>query len=165
MCVDVEMPKGTVDVWYLKIAEIRQVPADKEKVFPDGDWELVFEKSDVYAPIIVGHTEYIQRFHPEVGGYYAVAKVGHIFYLPPNAVIEKHNNEAKLYSVEARYKDLLNHLGVLGHDGALAEIRALRRTARLDILSDVRPTIHKTQMVEEQGILSSITDWFRRKQK
>ena len=40
--------------------------------------------------------------------------------------------QAPLQSVEARYQDLLAHLGVLGHDGAIAEINSLRRNARLD---------------------------------
>lgn len=38
---------------------------------------------------------------------------------------------APLETVEARYKDLLNRLGVQGHDGAVAEIGKLRRTANL----------------------------------
>ena len=40
--------------------------------------------------------------------------------------------DAPLESVEARYKDLLFRLGVLGHDGAVAEITALRKAANLD---------------------------------
>jgi hypothetical protein len=41
-------------------------------------------------------------------------------------------SDAPLESVEARYKDLLFRLGVLGHDGAVAEITALRKAANLD---------------------------------
>lgn len=36
------------------------------------------------------------------------------------------NNVANLESVNSRYRDLLEHLGVQGHDGAIAEIAALR---------------------------------------
>lgn len=36
-----------------------------------------------------------------------------------------------LNSIEARYRDLLNRLGVNGHDGAIAEIIALRERASL----------------------------------
>jgi hypothetical protein len=42
------------------------------------------------------------------------------------------NNAANLESVESRYKDLLNHLGVQGHCGAVSEIQALRKSAALD---------------------------------
>ena len=37
-----------------------------------------------------------------------------------------------LATVEARYKDLLNRLGVQGHEGAIAEIESLRNIAGLD---------------------------------
>jgi len=40
---------------------------------------------------------------------------------------------APLASVEARYKDLLQLLGVQGHDGAIAEIDALRKIAGLNV--------------------------------
>jgi hypothetical protein len=39
------------------------------------------------------------------------------------------SNSAPLSSVEARYLDLLKHLGVMGHHGAIAEIAALRKLA------------------------------------
>ncbi len=39
---------------------------------------------------------------------------------------------ALLATVEARYRDLLNRLGVNGHDGAVSEIDALRKAAGLD---------------------------------
>jgi hypothetical protein len=42
------------------------------------------------------------------------------------------NNAANLESIESRYKDLLNHLGVQGHCGAVSEIQALRKSADLD---------------------------------
>ena len=45
---------------------------------------------------------------------------------------DKAGSDAPLESVEARYKDLLFRLGVLGHDGAVAEITALRKAANLD---------------------------------
>ena len=37
--------------------------------------------------------------------------------------------EPTLESVEARYRDLLNRLGVNGHDGAITEINNLRKIA------------------------------------
>lgn len=40
-------------------------------------------------------------------------------------------SRAPLETVEARYKDLMNRLGVQGHDGAVAEIAALRKAASL----------------------------------
>ncbi len=48
--------------------------------------------------------------------------------LPPSEPLYADTEkEAPLQSVEARYKDLLNHLGVQGHDGAVAEISKLRK--------------------------------------
>lgn len=41
-------------------------------------------------------------------------------------------DEAPLESVEARYKDLLQRLGVMGHDGAVAEISKLREAHGLE---------------------------------
>lgn len=45
------------------------------------------------------------------------------------------NEQFELASVESRYRDLLDRLGVQGHDGAITEINNLRKTAGLD--SDV----------------------------
>jgi hypothetical protein len=39
---------------------------------------------------------------------------------------------ATLKNTEVRYMDLLDSLGVNGHEGAIAEINALRRFAKLD---------------------------------
>lgn len=39
---------------------------------------------------------------------------------------------ATLQEADARYKDLLNLLGVQGHEGAIAEIKSLREKAGLD---------------------------------
>jgi len=41
-------------------------------------------------------------------------------------------SNAPLQSVSARYKDLLERLGCLSHDGAIAEINALRQHANLE---------------------------------
>ena len=49
-----------------------------------------------------------------------------------NTEPQEAGSDAPLESVEARYKDLLFRLGVLGHDGAVAEITALRKAANLD---------------------------------
>jgi len=40
--------------------------------------------------------------------------------------------EGKLLTIEQKYWDLLTRLGVNGHDGAIAEIKLLRRIAELD---------------------------------
>lgn len=42
------------------------------------------------------------------------------------------NEQFDLASTESRYRDLLNALGVNGHDGALAEIKSLREKAGLE---------------------------------
>jgi len=47
----------------------------------------------------------------------------------PNATVR---NSAPLESVEARYKDLLQRIGAQGHDGAIAEIAALRKASGID---------------------------------
>lgn len=44
--------------------------------------------------------------------------------VPPDEPVPAGN--APLESTEARYRDLLNRLGVQGHDGAVAEIESLR---------------------------------------
>lgn len=41
-----------------------------------------------------------------------------------------------LQTVEAKYKDLLQRLGVQGHEGAIAEIEALRNECGLNVISD-----------------------------
>lgn len=52
--------------------------------------------------------------------------------LPPDEPLYAAENKAPLETVEARYKDLLNRLGVQGHDGAVAEISKLREAHDLD---------------------------------
>ncbi len=52
--------------------------------------------------------------------------------LPPGEPLYAAESRAPLGPVEARYEDLLNRLGVQGHDGAVAEIASLRKTANLD---------------------------------
>lgn len=81
-----EMPKYRChkEVWALKIKDIRQAPADQERQHADGDWYLVPEDGR-YAPIIVGHTEYITRHAPAVGGYYVVYEDGYKSYSPAKA--------------------------------------------------------------------------------
>ena len=59
------------EVWALKIAEIHQAPADQERVYASGDWYLVPEDRH-YAPICVGHDEFIVKHKPQAGGYYVV---------------------------------------------------------------------------------------------
>jgi hypothetical protein len=44
--------------------------------------------------------------------------------VPPDEPVPA--GKAPLESTEARYRDLLNRLGVQGHDGAVAEIESLR---------------------------------------
>lgn len=51
--------------------------------------------------------------------------------------------EAPLYTTESRYRDLLNLLGVQGHDGAVAEIAALRRTAGMEMRDSFGPGLIK----------------------
>lgn len=48
------------------------------------------------------------------------------FYVRKDCKYQSTKNSPRLESVEARYKDLLNHLGVQGHDGAVFEIETLR---------------------------------------
>lgn len=53
---------------------------------------------------------------------------------------------APLASIEERYQDLLNHLGVQGHDGAIAEIKALRKQNGLDVFHN--PSISKEELIK-----------------
>lgn len=62
-----------------------------------------------------------KRFHPEITAEMKKAFDGMGF--------PRREGAAPLETVDARYADLLNRLGVQGHDGAIAEIDALRRHA------------------------------------
>ncbi len=68
-------------VWALKIKEIRQAPADQERVNAGGDWLLVPEELG-YAPIVVGHDGYFIKHKPEAGGYFVVYDDGYASYSP-----------------------------------------------------------------------------------
>lgn len=83
MSASAEMPKYQChkQVWALKIKDIHQVDADKAPQHDGGDWVLVPEE-DGFAPIIVGHDEYVLRHKPEVGGYYVVYEDGYQSYSP-----------------------------------------------------------------------------------
>lgn len=84
-----EMPryKCHKEVWALKIAEIRQAPADQERRHRGGDWYLV-PADRRYAPICVGHDDYVLKHKPEVGGYYVVYKDDYQSYSPAKAFEE-----------------------------------------------------------------------------
>lgn len=56
---------------------------------------------------------------------------GHLI-LPPGEPLYATTEAAPLATVEARYKDLLQRLGVQGHDGAVAEIGKLREAHGLE---------------------------------
>jgi hypothetical protein len=81
-----EMPryKCHKEVWALKIKAIEQAPADSERQWPSGDWLLMPEEAG-YAPLRVGHEEYMLRCKPEVGGYYVVYADGYTSYSPAKA--------------------------------------------------------------------------------
>jgi hypothetical protein len=66
--------------WALKIKEIRQAPADQERLNAGGDWYIVPEEK--FSPILVGHDDFIVRHKPEVGGYYVVYDDGYKSYSP-----------------------------------------------------------------------------------
>lgn len=67
-------------------------------------------------------------------------------------VIVNHQCEcAPLESVEARYRDLLNRLGVNGHSGAVAEIQRLREKCGLnDETPNDRCDVYPTSITGEQ---------------
>jgi hypothetical protein len=81
-----EMPryKCHKEVWALKIKEIRQAPAESEAQFPGGDWVLVPE-DEGYAPFRVGHTDFVLKHKPQVGGYYVVYEDGYASFSPAAA--------------------------------------------------------------------------------
>lgn len=78
-----EMPRYQChkQVWALKIAEVQQAPADQERAHAGGDWYLVPEDK-TYAPILVGHDEYVRKHNPQPGGYYVVYEDGYKSYSP-----------------------------------------------------------------------------------
>lgn len=83
MSASAQMPKYQChkQVWALKIESIKQAPADQERQHAGGDWYLVPENKQ-FAPICVGHEEYILRHHPEAGGYFVVYEDGYQSYSP-----------------------------------------------------------------------------------
>lgn len=85
MC-QIEMPKYQCHkkVWALKIAEVKQVPADQPAVHKRGDWLLVPTDSR-YSPIAVGHDEFVLKHSPKAGGYYVVYEGGYASYSPAEA--------------------------------------------------------------------------------
>lgn len=81
-----EMPryKCHKEVWALKIKEIRQAPADQERCNQGGDYYLVPEDPQ-YAPIMVGHDNYVLKHAPHAGGYYVVYADGYKSFSPARA--------------------------------------------------------------------------------
>lgn len=81
-----EMPRYQChkQVWALKIKAIEQAPANQERQWPSGDWLLMPEEAG-YAPIVVGHDEYVLRCKPQAGGYYVVYDDGYTSYSPAKA--------------------------------------------------------------------------------
>lgn len=73
-----------------------------------------------------GHMAWL--FNPWTGTRRLAGDVGSdafgLLVVPPDEPVPASN--APLESTEARYRDLLNRLGVQGHDGAVAEIESLR---------------------------------------
>lgn len=61
---------------------------------------------------------------------------GHLIQ-PPGEPLYAAGEAAPLQTVEARYKDLLQRLGVQGHDGAVAEIGKLREAHDVKVSSGV----------------------------
>lgn len=86
MTVQREMPKYQChkQVWALKIAEVRQAPADQPAAHEGGDWLLVPTDSS-YSPIVVGHDEFVLKHRPKAGGYYVVYEDGYASYSPAEA--------------------------------------------------------------------------------
>lgn len=76
----IEMPryKSHKTVHALKIAEVRQSPADVD--IPGGSWEIVPENNN-YAPIVVPH-DFITKHNPQAGGYYVVYSDGYASFSP-----------------------------------------------------------------------------------
>jgi hypothetical protein len=78
-----EMPryKSHKEVWALKIKEIKQAPANQERMHAGGDWYIVPEEAG-YGGFVVGHDEYVVKHKPQVGGYYVVYDDGYKSYSP-----------------------------------------------------------------------------------
>ena len=118
-----EMPRYRChkEVWALKIGDGITINQDGSAVLPVTDHG--------YGPVTV-KSAVIARYIPTPGDYYVVYEDGYES-ISPAAAFESGYSRitglAPLENVEARYADLLRRLGVLGHDGAVAEIAALRR--------------------------------------
>lgn len=82
-------------------------------VFSDDGGELVFEQYTANASL-----EKAKEKISGLGGRYGDCRIATLVFVDDSAPLE---------TIEARYQDLLNKLGVQGHDGAIAEIAALRK--------------------------------------
>jgi hypothetical protein len=80
-----EMPRYRChkEVWALKIEDVRQAPADRDRVHAGGDWYIVPADAR-YAPIMVGHN-FITKHAPKIGGYFVVYKDGYQSFSPAEA--------------------------------------------------------------------------------